>query len=117
MTQRVRLTGTTVTEPRPARGAEARDLGDVQLRHPCQLFDADALHGVDVGLALCRSVATLDRHLAGVVPRQAAPLTEHPGEIAEERDPPKRVAEWIFLAHTGIVGRWHRTDSVDPTAP
>ena len=67
-----RVTGRTRELAAGDRRREAGDVGDVQLGHPGQLLERDALDRVDVGLA--RVVGgDGERQVAGRVPRHARP--------------------------------------------
>ncbi len=84
---------------------EPRRLGHLQLGHAGQLFEADALEGVDVGLGLAPG-GDLEGELAGGVPADGPLLAQDLGQIAQERDPLEGIrftAGWIRLTHDGIV--------------
>ena len=80
-------------------------MGHLELGHPGQLLEADALERIDVGLGLAAG-GDLEGELAGGVPADGPLLAQDLGQIAEERDALERVrvaAGWIRLAHEGIV--------------
>ena len=82
-----RLTGSTVSRPPGRRRRQAGHVGDVQLGHPRQLLERDALEGVDVGLAGAVGGDRLGQ-AAGRVPRHRAPaLAQHLGQVAEQGEP------------------------------
>ena len=94
-----RVTGTTVSS-RPVTVVDRPgDVGDVQLGHPGELFELDALEGVDVGLA---GVLGGDRQgqVAGRIPwHAAAALAEQLGQVAEQGEALEGVGRAAGHAH------------------
>ena len=72
------------------RRVEPRGCADLQVGHPHQLLEPDALERVDVGLRLAVG-GQPGRRLAGDVPVHRALAAEQPGQVAEHRQPLERV--------------------------
>ena len=75
--------------------------GHLQICHPGQLFELDALERVDVGFALAAG-GDGQGELAGAVPLHGALVAEHAQHVAEERHALEGV---VTGAHGGSVRR------------
>ena len=96
------------------RCRQRRGVADLELGDPAQLFELDAIEGIDVRLGAAFR-GDRGRQLAGGIPVHRALLLQHPCEVAEQRDALEGVialgTEWTAIAHRGMVGRCRRSSS------
>jgi hypothetical protein len=89
------------------RSGQPGGVGDLEVGHPGELFELDAVERIDVRFG-CAFGGDRRGELSGCIPADRALLLQHPGQIAEQRQVPEGVVarvEWTVIAHVGMVGR------------